>query len=85
MRFSTALAAAASASLASARIAGVDIPSEVEPGVPFELILIGENYIQTVADIGIAYGIQKGKGYPGSLGTVVGSTYLGPCKTALHQ
>lgn len=36
------------------------------------------NYIQSVADVAIAFGIATGKGYPDSLGTLLTSEYLGP-------
>ncbi|KAK1237877.1 hypothetical protein MKX08_002456 [Trichoderma sp. CBMAI-0020] len=63
---------------ANAIISGIAVPETIKPGTPFELIITTENYIQAVNDIAIAVGYGKGDGYPGCLGTVLGSFYLGP-------
>lgn len=65
-------------SLASARIIGIAVPKTIRPGDGFNAIIETENYIQSVYDVSIAFGIASGPGYPGSLGTVIGSYYLGP-------
>jgi len=79
MRFQTSLAAAASLlTLASARIIGIAVPDTIKPGDGFNAIIETENYIQSVYDIAIAFGVASGNEAPGSLGTVLGSYYLGP-------
>ena len=79
MRFATVLAASASLlSLASARIVGISVPNTIKPGDGFNAIIHVENYIQSVYDVAIAFGVAPGNGYPGSLGTVMDSFYLGP-------
>lgn len=79
MRFQTILAAGASLlTLSSARIIGVAVPETIRPGDTFNAIIEVENYIQSVYDVAIAFGIAQGSGYPGSLGTPITSSYLGP-------
>ncbi|KAF2848563.1 hypothetical protein T440DRAFT_470166 [Plenodomus tracheiphilus IPT5] len=83
MRFSTLATTALSATLTSARIIGISTPSTLSPNTSFPLTLITEGYIQTVADIAIAYGFQLPSeryplGFPGSLGGFAKSAYLGP-------
>jgi hypothetical protein len=79
MRFQTILAASASLlSLASARIIGIAVPETIQPGGGFNAIIETENYIQSVYDVAIVFGVAPGAGFPGSLGTVMDSFYLGP-------
>jgi hypothetical protein len=79
MRFSAILAAAASlATLSTAKIVGVAVPSTIRPGDGFNAIILTENYIQSVLDIAVGFGVAPGAGYGGDLGTVLGSFYLGP-------
>jgi Nis1 family len=79
MRFQTILAAGASLlTLSSARIVGIAVPETIKPGDTFNAIIEVENYIQSVYDVAIAFGITPGSGYPGSLGTPITSGYLGP-------
>lgn len=78
MRFSTLTALGACLSLAAARIEGFAVPKTIKPGNEFDAILMGFNYIQTVDEIAAAFGVAAGEGYPGSLGAVIESTYLGP-------
>ena len=79
MRFQTILAAGASLlTLSSARIVGVAVPETIKPGDTFNAIIEVEDYIQSVYDVAIAFGIAPGSGYPGSLGTPITSGYLGP-------
>jgi hypothetical protein len=79
MRFATVLAASASMlSLASGRIIGISVPDTIKPGDGFNAIIQVENYIQSVYDVAIAFGVAPGKGFPDSLGTVMNSFYLGP-------
>jgi hypothetical protein len=81
MRFITILASAVPLiSLASARIVGIAVPDTIKPGDGFNAIIETENYIQSVYDVAIAFGASPGAGYPGTLGTVMDSFYLGPRK-----
>ncbi|KAF2124509.1 hypothetical protein P153DRAFT_390553 [Dothidotthia symphoricarpi CBS 119687] len=78
MRFSSLTAAAlTSASLASARIIGIAAPSTIAPSEPFTISLLTENYIQTVADISVAWGYTFSP-YNATIGSFVSSAYLGP-------
>ena len=65
------------------RIIGIQVPKTIKPGEDFEAIIISENYIQSVYDVAIAFGYSPGKGFPGSLGQVADSFYLGPGKTCI--
>lgn len=79
MRFQSILAATASIlSLATARIVGIAVPETIQPGGGFNAIIETENYIQTVYDVAIVFGVAPGAGYPGNLGNVMDSFYLGP-------
>jgi len=75
---STLVASAALLSLASARIIGIAVPDTIAPGSGFNAIIETENYIQSVYDVAIAFGVAPGNGFPDSLGTVMDSFYLGP-------
>jgi hypothetical protein len=68
-------------SSASARIAGFSAPSIVYAYNPFTVSLITEDYIQSVYDVAVAFGVAPGVGYPDSLGSIVASEYLGPAKS----
>lgn len=80
MRSTTILASTLSllAASASARITGFYAPKTVAPDSTVKLLVQGENYIQSIEDVAIAFGIQHGKATPESLGTLLGSRYLGP-------
>lgn len=81
MQFRASLAAAAGLfAMANARIYGIALPETVKAGDEVQAIIETENYIQTVADIAIAFGIApEASAYPGTLGqNVLGSFYLGP-------
>ena len=82
MRTTTIATAAASLlSLTSARIVGIAAPRTVAVNSEVKLQIIGENYIQTVNDVAIAFGVQPAKRTtPDTLGVLVGSKYLGPGK-----
>lgn len=67
--------------LSQARIIGISAPSTVAPGVPFTISVLTQNYIQTVYDVAIGFGISAGAGYPGTLGNVLATEYLGPDKS----
>jgi hypothetical protein len=77
---STILATTSLLSLASARIVGVAVPDTIRPGDGFNAIIETENYIQSVDDVAIAFGVAPGNGFPGSLGNLLepSSYYLGP-------
>jgi Nis1 family len=86
MRFQTILAASASLlSLASARIIGIAVPDTIQPGGGFNAIIETEDYIQSVYDVAIVFGVAPGAGYPGNLGNVMDSFYLGPGKVPSSQ
>lgn len=79
MRFQNLLAACASLlPLATARIVGIAIPDTIQAGGGFNAVIETENYIQAVYDVAIVFGVAPGVGYPGSLGNVMDSFYLGP-------
>jgi len=78
MRFTVAAALASALSVAQARIYGIAVPDTIKPGDGFNAIIESSNYIQSVYDVSIVFGAAPGEGYPGSLGTVLGSYYLGP-------
>ncbi|KAJ4985160.1 hypothetical protein SVAN01_09387 [Stagonosporopsis vannaccii] len=81
MRFTSLAAALTSLSAASARIIGIEAPSTLAPNSTFTLTLLTENYIQTVADISVAWGYSVAPGYPTALGSFAQSAYLGPDKS----
>jgi len=78
MHFPSLITATTLLSLASARIVGVAVPATIRPGDGFNAIIETENYIQSVYDVAIAFGVAPGAGFPGSLGVVMDSFYLGP-------
>ncbi|KAI3574060.1 hypothetical protein IWW34DRAFT_872597 [Fusarium oxysporum f. sp. albedinis] len=78
MRFSIAAAATALLSLAEARIIGIRVPSEIKLGEPFNAIIVRENYIQAVTDIGIVFGYAPVDQYPETIGQVANVFFLGP-------
>lgn len=65
-------------SVASARIIGIAVPETIRPGAGFNAVIMTENYIQSVYDVAIAFGYAPGSGFPGALGSTLGSYYLGP-------
>lgn len=81
MRFTTLTTSLAAASAASARIIGISAPSVLAPNSTFNLTLLTENYIQSVADISVAWGYSVAPGFPTALGSFVQSAYLGPNKS----
>ena len=85
MRFSTLATALTSATLASSRLIGIAAPSTLAPNSTFTLTLLSEGYIQSVADISVAWGFSLAPGYPGSLGSFTNSAYLGPEKSNQGQ
>lgn len=81
MRAATVISTLATASLAAARLTGLAAPSTLAPSQPFTLTLLTENYIQSVADISIAWGYSLAPGYPLTVGSFPSSSYLGPDKS----
>ncbi|KAK8200464.1 hypothetical protein IWZ00DRAFT_45971 [Phyllosticta capitalensis] len=78
MRFTSILAAGASLlGLSSARLVGVKAPSTIKPGDVFTAQLVTENYIQSVTDVSVVFGLAPDASYGGSLGTFVGAKFLG--------
>jgi len=81
MRLSTiTIALSTFSSLATAIIYGIQAPSSIIAGSPFTITLLTEDYIQSVYDVAVAFGIQPIPLYcPGCLGLFVfASEYLGP-------
>ncbi|KAL9097847.1 MAG: hypothetical protein Q9165_000173 [Trypethelium subeluteriae] len=82
MRAQTLLAAGAAllTGRASAIIAGFAVPSTIAAGQPFELIVETANYIQSVQDVAISFGIASPQfAHDSTLGTtLLTSQFLGP-------
>lgn len=78
MRSSILAAFGAFLGLAAARIEGFAVPKTIKPGDEFDAILMGYNYIQSVDEVAAAFGVAPGDGFPGTLGILIDSTYLGP-------
>ncbi|KZM27774.1 uncharacterized protein EKO05_0002468 [Ascochyta rabiei] len=81
MRFTSLATALTTLSAASARIIGIEAPSTLAPNSTFNLTLLTESYIQSVADISVAWGYALAPGYPATLGAFIQSSYLGPNKS----
>jgi hypothetical protein len=83
MRLSTLLVSASTALLSipstTARITGFYAPATVVPGETLPILIRAENYIQSVQDVAVAFGITPVEDYyPGTLGTFMGETSIGP-------
>jgi hypothetical protein len=83
MRVSTLTTSLKAASLASAVITGITAPSTLAPNSIFFLTLISENYIQSVADIAVAWGSDLAPAHPGALGPYSDSAYVSPSLSML--
>ncbi|KAE8441332.1 hypothetical protein EG329_005481 [Mollisiaceae sp. DMI_Dod_QoI] len=84
MRFTAASVAVLASTLissSSAIITGVTAPSTVYAYNPFTVTLTTADYIQSVYDVAVAFGVAPGAGYPGALGNVLSTAYLGPSKS----
>ncbi|PMD28710.1 hypothetical protein NA56DRAFT_21508 [Hyaloscypha hepaticicola] len=84
MRFSStssALFLSTLLSSSSAIITGVTTSSSVYAYNPFTVTLTTADYIQSVYDVAVAFGVAPGAGSPGSLGNVMSSAFLGPSKS----
>jgi len=69
------------ATTVSARIHGIGFPKTIKAGDEVTAIIGSANYIQSVYDVAIAFGINKeAAAFPDTLGPVLGSFYLGPGK-----
>lgn len=68
-------------STTSAIIVGLQAPSIIVPGENFTISLLTADFSQQVYDVATAFGFSLGTGFPGSLGTVLASEYLGPSKS----
>ncbi|EOA86520.1 hypothetical protein ACJQWK_08799 [Exserohilum turcicum] len=79
MRFlSTLVTTLASASVASAAIAGFTVPKVIVAGEPFTLTLVSQNISnQANLDVAVAWGFSNGTGFLGTLGRHYNSTGLG--------
>jgi hypothetical protein len=85
MRLPTLTTALTSCTLASSRLIGIAAPSTLSPNSTFTLTLLSEGYIQSVADIAVAWGFSLAPGFPSTLGSFTGSAYLGPEKSNQGQ
>ncbi|KAF7196680.1 Necrosis-inducing secreted protein 1 [Pseudocercospora fuligena] len=67
------------ATLASARITGFATPKVIAPDTTIKLLILTENFSQTVYDVAMSFGLSPtNTSYPGSLGDVMSSKFLGP-------
>lgn len=75
----TALTLLSLAATASARIIGINVPTQLVPGQTFNATILTENYIQSIKDVAIAFGIAPTMyAMDGTLGTaVLGQMVLG--------
>lgn len=82
MRTQSLLAAGAAllAGQASAIITGFAVPTTIAAGSDFEVIIETADYIQSVQDVAISFGVAAaGQEHSGSLGTtLLASKFLGP-------
>jgi hypothetical protein len=84
MRLSNILLSASTALLSSlpattARITGFYAPATVVPGESLSILIRAENYVQSVQDVAMAFGITPVESYyPGTLGTFMGEKSIGP-------
>jgi len=84
MRFQTLATALASAGLASARIGGIAAPTQLAPNQPFQITILTENYIQSVADIAVSWGYMPvGQSY--TVGSWPSSAHLGPADSNISK
>ena len=68
-------------SAARAKIYGIAAPRTVAADSTVRLEIIAQNYIQSIQDVAIAFGIQPTKyAQPDTLGILLASKYLGPGK-----
>ncbi|KAK2628218.1 hypothetical protein QTJ16_002864 [Diplocarpon rosae] len=65
-------------STASARITGLSAPSTIAAGRYFTISLLTDSANHSVYDVAAAIGVAPGAGAPGSLGTPLGTYFVGP-------
>ncbi|PGH23439.1 hypothetical protein AJ80_02549 [Polytolypa hystricis UAMH7299] len=83
--FATLAALTSLVAVSTARIEAVAAPKTIKVGEPFDIILMGFGYIQTVDDIAAAFGVGPEDFNSGeALGQVFGSVYLGPEKSNIR-
>lgn len=86
MRATSLFSLLAALGTTSARLVGISAPTTISPASHFSLILRSENYIQSVADVSVAWGYAPVPGFFGTIGSSTGSAYLGPDKSnQLHD
>jgi len=78
MKFTAAIATLSTLGLSSAIITGISVPKTIKPGDGFNARINTANYIQSVYDVAVAFGVAPGSGFQGALGQVTDSFYLGP-------
>lgn len=67
--------------LTSASISGIAVPSTIASGSSFRVTIIAEDFIQSVQDVAISFGLAPNAAIANSsLGTLLSSKYLGPGK-----
>lgn len=71
----------------SAIITGIAVPSTIAPNTTIPVTIITADYIQSVQDVAIAFGLTgtadtEASALEGLGSTLLGSLYLGPCKLA---
>lgn len=67
----------------NAKIYGIAAPRTVAVGSTVKLEIIAEDYIQSIQDVAIAFGIQPAShAVPDALGTLLSSKYLGPGRSS---
>ena len=84
MRLQPFLTATLFTAFASARISGIAVPSTIAPGSNFRVTILTQDYIQSIQDVAIAFGLAPNAAIANSsLGTLLNSKYLGPGKVSL--
>ncbi|EDU43812.1 hypothetical protein PtrSN002B_010669 [Pyrenophora tritici-repentis] len=78
MRFTTLAATLASASQATALLAGLSAPATIAPGSRFNLTLIASPRAEPRPEVAVSYGWSANNGFEGALGYNVQSMFLGP-------
>lgn len=73
------IAALSLLSQASARITSIAAPSTVAGNADISLTIVGTDYIQSIQDVAISFGITPtASAHAGSLGELLSSKFLGP-------
>jgi Nis1 family len=85
MHFSNIFTTLATLGLSQAIITGISVPATIKPGDGFNAYINTADYIQSVYDVAVAFGVAPGAGYQGALGQVIDSFYLGPEQSNVVQ